>query len=180
MHSTCLSSVVVPFFVVSLFLCALASSGGGAVAPEHEGAASHIALEGETTDSEFTSGTEGEGSFMVGTGADTSDTDTSSDGSSLVVAATSVPPAAATPPTSTALPAAPQPSPCARSPRRVGITFAPGTSGPAPVTPDALSEEAIDLLRSLTVGQSTILNAIQGVERQLQQTNAFLEGIHSG
>ncbi|KAJ1199076.1 hypothetical protein NDU88_002914 [Pleurodeles waltl] len=62
----------------------------------------------------------------------------------------------------------------------VGISFAPGTSAPAPVTPAALSEEAIDLLRSLTVGQSTILNAIQGVERQLQQTNAYLEGIHSG
>ncbi|KAJ1147342.1 hypothetical protein NDU88_000223 [Pleurodeles waltl] len=34
-----------------------ASSGGGAVAPEHEGAASHMALEGETTESEATSGT---------------------------------------------------------------------------------------------------------------------------
>ncbi|KAJ1130253.1 hypothetical protein NDU88_008608 [Pleurodeles waltl] len=66
-----------------------ASSGGGAVAPEQEGAASHMALEGETTDSEFTSGTEGEGSSTAGTGADTSDTDSSSDGSSLVVAATS-------------------------------------------------------------------------------------------
>ncbi|KAJ1132918.1 hypothetical protein NDU88_011219, partial [Pleurodeles waltl] len=61
------------------------------------------------------------------------------------------------PPTSTALPAAPQPLPRARSPRRMGITFAPGTSAPAPVSPAALSEEAIDLLRSLTVGQSTIL-----------------------
>ncbi|KAJ1173399.1 hypothetical protein NDU88_005235 [Pleurodeles waltl] len=69
-----------------------ASSGGGAVAPENEGAASHMALEGETTDSEFTSGTEGEGSSTAGTGADTSNTDSSSDGSSLVVAATSMPP----------------------------------------------------------------------------------------
>ncbi|KAJ1188470.1 hypothetical protein NDU88_005231 [Pleurodeles waltl] len=161
-----------------------ASSGGEAVAPEQEGAASHMALEGDTTESEFTSGMEDEGSSTAGTGAETSDTDSSSDGSSLVEAATSVPSAstgtATTPPTSSALPAAPQTLPRARSPRRMGITFAPGTSGPAPVTPAALSEEAIDLLRSLTVGQSTVLNAIQGVERQLQQTNAFLEGIHSG
>ncbi|KAJ1096798.1 hypothetical protein NDU88_001929 [Pleurodeles waltl] len=70
-----------------------ASSGRGGVAPEQEGAASHMALEGDTTDSEFTSGTEGEGSSTAGTGADTSDTDSSSDGRSLVVAATSVPPA---------------------------------------------------------------------------------------
>ncbi|KAJ1091383.1 hypothetical protein NDU88_004509 [Pleurodeles waltl] len=69
-----------------------ATSGGGAVAPEHEGTASHMALEGETIDSEFTSGTESEGSTTPGTGADTSDTDSSSDGSSLVVVATSVPP----------------------------------------------------------------------------------------
>ncbi|KAJ1129829.1 hypothetical protein NDU88_008194 [Pleurodeles waltl] len=161
-----------------------ASSGGGTVAPEHEGAASHMAMEGHTTDSECTSGTEGEGSFTSATGSETSDTDSSDDGSSHVVAAPSVPPTstgtAATSPTSTALPAAPQPSPRARSPRRVGITFAPGTSAPAPVTSAALSEEAIDLLRSLTVGQSTIVNAIQGVERELKHGNAFLEGIHSG
>ncbi|KAJ1210503.1 hypothetical protein NDU88_005867 [Pleurodeles waltl] len=35
-----------------------ASSGGGAVASEHEGAASHMALEGDTTESDFTSGME--------------------------------------------------------------------------------------------------------------------------
>ncbi|KAJ1114721.1 hypothetical protein NDU88_002952 [Pleurodeles waltl] len=80
-----------PLFVVSLFLCALASSGRGAVAPEQEGAASHMALEGDTTESEFTSGTEGEGSSMAGPGADTSDTDSSSDGSSLAVVDPSVP-----------------------------------------------------------------------------------------
>ncbi|KAJ1137676.1 hypothetical protein NDU88_004074 [Pleurodeles waltl] len=56
----------------------------------------------------------------------------------------------------------------------------PGTSGPAPVSPAALSEEAIELLRSISVGQSTIVNAIQGLAAYLQQTNAFLEGIHSG
>ncbi|KAJ1207346.1 hypothetical protein NDU88_002737 [Pleurodeles waltl] len=67
-----------------------ASSDGGTVAPEHEGAASHMAMEGHTTDFEYTSGTEGEGSFTAGTGSATSDTDSSSDGSSLVVAAKSV------------------------------------------------------------------------------------------
>ncbi|XP_069094781.1 uncharacterized protein [Pleurodeles waltl] len=161
-----------------------ASTGGGTVAPEHEGAESHMAMEGHTTDSEFTSGTEGEGSFTSATRSPTSKTDSSADGSFPVVAAPSVRPTstgtAATSPTSTALPAAPQRVSRARSPRRVGITFAPGTSGPTPVTPAALSEEAIDLLRSLTVGQSTIVNAIQGVERELKHGNAFLEGIHSG
>ncbi|KAJ1163001.1 hypothetical protein NDU88_003464 [Pleurodeles waltl] len=67
-----------------------ASSGGGAVAPEQEGAASHMALEGNTTESEFTSGTEGERSSTAWTGAETSDMDSSSDGSSLAVAGTSV------------------------------------------------------------------------------------------
>ncbi|KAJ1199439.1 hypothetical protein NDU88_003274 [Pleurodeles waltl] len=66
-----------------------ASSDGGTVAPEHEGSASHMAMEGHTTDSEYTSGTEGEGSFTAVTGSATSDTDSSSDGSSLVVAAPS-------------------------------------------------------------------------------------------
>ncbi|KAJ1125059.1 hypothetical protein NDU88_003498 [Pleurodeles waltl] len=172
-----------PLFLLSLSFCTSASSGGGTVAPEHEGAASHMAMEGHTTDSECTSGMEGEGSSTSATGSPSSDTASSADGGSLVVAAPSVRPTstgtAVTYPTSTALPAAPQRSPRARSPRRVGITFAPGTSGPAPVTPAALSEEAIDLLRSLTVGQYTIVNAIQGVERELQHGNAFLEGIHS-
>ncbi|KAJ1176341.1 hypothetical protein NDU88_001623 [Pleurodeles waltl] len=66
-----------------------ASSDGGTVAPQHEGAASHMAMEGHTTDSEYTSGMEGEGSFTAFTGSATSDTESSSDGSSLVVAATS-------------------------------------------------------------------------------------------
>ncbi|KAJ1125943.1 hypothetical protein NDU88_004356 [Pleurodeles waltl] len=66
-----------------------ASSGGGTVAPEHKGAASHMAMEGHTMDSEYTSGTEDEGSFTAVTGSATSDTDSSSDGSSLVVAAPS-------------------------------------------------------------------------------------------
>ncbi|KAJ1156825.1 hypothetical protein NDU88_009542 [Pleurodeles waltl] len=65
------------------------SSGRGTVAPEHEGAASHMAMEGHTTDSECTSGTEGEGSFTLATGSPSSDTDSSADGSSLVVAAPS-------------------------------------------------------------------------------------------
>ncbi|KAJ1190633.1 hypothetical protein NDU88_007371 [Pleurodeles waltl] len=161
-----------------------ASSGGGELAPEHEGAATHKAPVGHGTDTEATSDTEGEGSFTTGTRGDTSDTDTSSDGSSLAVAATSVPPAstgtAATQRTSTALPAAPQPSLRARSPKKAGISFAPGTSGPAPVTPAALSEEVIDLLQTIIVGQSTLLNAIQGVEREVHRSNAYLEGIHSG
>ncbi|KAJ1198751.1 hypothetical protein NDU88_002590 [Pleurodeles waltl] len=70
-----------------------ASSGGGEVASEHEGAASHMAMAGHATDSEFTSETEGEGRSTAGTRADVSGSDSSSEGSSLVVAATSVPPA---------------------------------------------------------------------------------------
>ncbi|KAJ1089041.1 hypothetical protein NDU88_002194 [Pleurodeles waltl] len=159
-----------------------ASSGGGEVASAHEGAASHMAPEGHATDSEYTSETEG--SSTTGTRGDVSDTDTSSEGSSLAVAATSVPTAttgtAATQRTSPALPAAPQPSLRVRSARKPAISFAPGTSGPAPVTPAALSEEIIDLLQTLIVGQSTLLNAIQGVEREVHRSNAYLEGIHSG
>ncbi|KAJ1161811.1 hypothetical protein NDU88_002292 [Pleurodeles waltl] len=142
-----------------------------------------MAPEGHATDSEYTSETEGEGSSTTGTRGEVSDTDTSSEGSSLVVAATSVPTAttgtAATQRTSSALPAAPQRSPRARSARKPGISFAPGTSGPAPVTPAALSAEIIDLLQTLIVGQSTLLNAIQGVEREVHRSNAYLEGIHS-
>ncbi|KAJ1136484.1 hypothetical protein NDU88_002900 [Pleurodeles waltl] len=184
MHSTCLSFFSPSFFLVFLFMCALASSGGGEVGSAHEGAASHMGREGHTTDSEYTSETEGEGSSTTGTRGDVSDTDTSSEGSSLVVAATSVPTTttgtAATQRTSPALPAAPQRSPRARSARKPATSFAPGTSGPAPVTPAALSEEVIDLLRTIIVGQSILLNAIQGVEREVHQSNAYLEGIHSG
>ncbi|KAJ1123643.1 hypothetical protein NDU88_002111 [Pleurodeles waltl] len=173
-----------PFFFIFLCMCALASSGGGELAPEDEGAATHKAPVGHGTDTEATSDTEGEGSFTTGTRGDTSDTDTSSDGSSLAVAATSGPLAstgtAATQRTSSALPAAPQLSIRARSPKKAGISFAPGTSGPAPVTPAALSEEVIDLLQTIIVGQSTLLNAIQGVEREAHRSNAYLEGIHSG
>ncbi|KAJ1168823.1 hypothetical protein NDU88_000736 [Pleurodeles waltl] len=45
-----------------------------------------MAMEGHTADSEYTSGTESEGSFTSGTGSPTSDMDSSADGSSLVVA----------------------------------------------------------------------------------------------
>ncbi|KAJ1186985.1 hypothetical protein NDU88_003764 [Pleurodeles waltl] len=172
------------FCFVTLSLCALASSGGGAEAPVTEGAASHRAQEAESTDGEGTSGTEGEESTTAETGGDSLDSDTSSDRSSLLVLDTYVPTpttdTAATPRASTALPAAPQRVSRDCSPRRVGTAFTPGTSGPAPASPAALSEEAIDLLRSISVGQSTIANAIQGLAGHLQQTNAFLEGIDSG
>ncbi|KAJ1153834.1 hypothetical protein NDU88_006592 [Pleurodeles waltl] len=161
-----------------------ASSGGGEVASAQEGAASHMAPEGHATDSDMTSETEGEGGSTTGTRGDGSDTDTSSEGSSLAVAATSVPTdptaTAATQRTSSALPAAPRPSARARKARKPAISFAPGTSGPAPVTPAALSEDVIDLLRTIIVGQSTLLNAIQGVEREVHQSNAYMEGLHSG
>ncbi|KAJ1189809.1 hypothetical protein NDU88_006551 [Pleurodeles waltl] len=62
----------------------------GERAPATEGAASHRTQEADSTDAEGTSGTEGEGSTMAETGRDSSDTDTSSDGSSWVVADTSV------------------------------------------------------------------------------------------
>ncbi|KAJ1134468.1 hypothetical protein NDU88_000920 [Pleurodeles waltl] len=108
-----------------------ASSGRGELASEHEGAATHKAPVGHGTDTEVTSDTEGEGSTTTGTRGDTSDTDTSSEGSSLAVTATSGPPAytgtAATQRASSALPAAPQPSLRARSPKKAGISFAPGT-----------------------------------------------------
>ncbi|KAJ1166517.1 hypothetical protein NDU88_006917 [Pleurodeles waltl] len=161
-----------------------ASSGGGDLASEQEGAAGHQAPVGTDTDTEGTSDPEGEGSTTTGASGDTSDTDTSSFGSSLAVAAPSVPPAttgtAATQRTSTALPAAPQSSLRGRSARKAHVSFAPGTSAPASVTPAALSAELIDLVRTVIVGQTTLLNAISGVEREVHRSNAYLEGIHSG
>ncbi|KAJ1136171.1 hypothetical protein NDU88_002589 [Pleurodeles waltl] len=60
-----------------------ASSGGGDLASEQEGAAGHQAPVGTDTDTEGTSDPEGEGSTTTGAGGDTSDTDTFSFGSSL-------------------------------------------------------------------------------------------------
>ncbi|KAJ1172511.1 hypothetical protein NDU88_004357 [Pleurodeles waltl] len=121
--------------------------GRGEVASEHEGAASHMALEGHATDSEYTSGTEGEGSSTAGTRADVSGSDSSSEGSSLVVAATSVPPAttgtAATQRTSTTLPSAPQRLPRARSPRKEPRHGQP-TPGKAPKDYQCPAREAKD------------------------------------
>ncbi|KAJ1149365.1 hypothetical protein NDU88_002175 [Pleurodeles waltl] len=89
-----------------LSLCALASSGEGAEALATEGAASHRILEAESTDALGISGTEGEGNTTAETGGDSTDSDTSSDGSLLVVADTSVTtPAAGT--TATPVPALP-------------------------------------------------------------------------
>ncbi|KAJ1174866.1 hypothetical protein NDU88_000157 [Pleurodeles waltl] len=144
--------------------------------------ASHRILEAESTDGEGTSGTEGEGRTtdwrgqfrhrsllrweLPGSGGHLCDHPRYR--------------YSRHPCTSTALPAAPQRVTRARSPRKVGISFAPGTSGPAPVGPAALSEEAIVLLRPISVGQSTIVYAIQGLAAQMQQTNAFLEVMHTG
>ncbi|XP_069061547.1 WD repeat and FYVE domain-containing protein 2 isoform X2 [Pleurodeles waltl] len=106
------------------------------------------------------------------TGTATSSSDSSSDGSSLVVAdppgSIPAPSLSTSPLTSTTHPVAPHPIACARSPRRMGVSFDTGTSAPSPVSHAALSEEAIDLLSSISVGQSTILNAIQGLASQMQ------------
>ncbi|KAJ1187022.1 hypothetical protein NDU88_003801 [Pleurodeles waltl] len=153
-----------------------ASSGGGAVAPEQEGAASHMALEGETTDSEFTSGTEGEGSSTAGTGADTSDTDSSSDGSSLVVVATSVPPAStATRPSvpkklflSTLdlfpSPPAPRQSPRARLSRSQPSTSA--TTSPELVVPVVTGFWSAPCSRAASVARSHSTDSPPPVKRQ--------------
>ncbi|KAJ1156943.1 hypothetical protein NDU88_009659 [Pleurodeles waltl] len=68
-----------------------ASSGRRAEAQATKGAASHMGLEAESTEGEGTSGMEGERSTTTETGGDTTDSDSSSDGSSLAVADTSVP-----------------------------------------------------------------------------------------
>ncbi|KAJ1214378.1 hypothetical protein NDU88_001997 [Pleurodeles waltl] len=135
-----------------------ASSGGGEVASEHEGAASHMAPEGHATDSEFTSETEGEGSSTTGTRGDVSDTDTSSEGISLVVAATSVPTAttgtAATQRTSSALQAAPQRSPVPARPGR--------RASPSPQAPQALPQLPLlpSVRRSLTSSRRSLLGSL--------------------
>ncbi|KAJ1114582.1 hypothetical protein NDU88_002817 [Pleurodeles waltl] len=100
-----------------------AATRGGAETQATERAASDRIQEAEPTDAEGTSGTEGEGSTTVETGRDNTDTDTTSDGSSLVVANTSVTtPAIGTatnPRTSAALPAALQRVARAHSPRKI-------------------------------------------------------------
>ncbi|KAJ1150657.1 hypothetical protein NDU88_003447 [Pleurodeles waltl] len=114
-----------------------ASSGGGEVASEHEGAASHMALEGHATESEYTSGTEGQGSSTAGTRADISDSDSFSEGSSLVVAATSVlpqqqvqpPPSAPAPPSQQPLSVCPVP---AHPGRASSSARSQGTASPPP------------------------------------------------
>ncbi|KAJ1149333.1 hypothetical protein NDU88_002143 [Pleurodeles waltl] len=112
----------------------MASSGGGALALEQEGAATHLALEGEAMESEATSGMEGAGSSTVGTGADSSDSDSSSDGSSLVVAGTSVPTS------STGLPKS-QPS--------TSATTSPGT-----VVPATAESSSVPPIRAASVPRS--------------------------
>ncbi|KAJ1137907.1 hypothetical protein NDU88_004303 [Pleurodeles waltl] len=161
-----------------------ASSGEGAVAPvSYDARAHHGSQEAESTDVKGTSGLEAERSTMgEATTTGGSDSDTSSDDSSLVVVDPTGPThsfsSPATPHTITALPGAPHRVARARSPRKVGVSFAPGTSSPAPASPAALTEEAIDLLRTISVGQTTIVNAIQGLASQMQKRNAYLEGIH--
>ncbi|XP_069094208.1 myb-related transcription factor, partner of profilin-like isoform X4 [Pleurodeles waltl] len=61
--------------------------------------------------------------------------------------------------------------------KKAGVSFTPGASS-APVHPAVLSEEAVDLLRGLSVGQTALLCAIQGISQQLTQLVAFLDGIH--
>ncbi|KAJ1108861.1 hypothetical protein NDU88_006231 [Pleurodeles waltl] len=128
-----------PFCFVTLSLWALASSGRRAEALAMEGAASHRAQEAESTDGEGTSGTEGEGSTTAEIGRDSLDTDSSSDGISLVVADTSAPTPAtgtsANPRASTALPAAPNRVSHAHSPRRA--------ASPSPQAPQALPQSAL-------------------------------------
>ncbi|KAJ1141389.1 hypothetical protein NDU88_007722 [Pleurodeles waltl] len=102
-----------------------ASTGGEEVAPAMEGAASHRTQEAESTDTEGASGTEGEESTMAETRGDSSD-----------LLSWKVPGGCGHlcdnpsyrysrhPRISTDLPAAPHQVVCARSPRRVGISFA--------------------------------------------------------
>ncbi|KAJ1214130.1 hypothetical protein NDU88_001757 [Pleurodeles waltl] len=115
------------------------SSGAGAEAPATERAASHMGLEAESTEGEGTSGTEGEKSTTTGTGGETTDSDSSSDGSSLVVADNSVP----TPSTGTA--ATPLTAPPSRQP--LSMLSVPAHSGglvsPLSQAPQALPQSAL-------------------------------------
>ncbi|KAJ1183594.1 hypothetical protein NDU88_000411 [Pleurodeles waltl] len=113
-----------------------ASSGGGAEAPVKEDAASHSTQEAESTNGEGTSGTEVEGSPTAETGGDSSDTDSSSDGSCLVVADTSV----TTPATGSAT--TPVPAPPSQQPLiELPVQAHPGWwASPSPEAPQALPQ----------------------------------------
>ncbi|KAJ1081763.1 hypothetical protein NDU88_001938 [Pleurodeles waltl] len=135
-----------------------ASSGGGDLASEQKGAASHKAPVGHGTDTEGTSDTEGEGSTTTGTGGDTSDTDTSSDGSSLAVVARSGPPAS-TGTAATHAPAPPfqQPLSLRSVPARPGRRASPSPQAPQPLP---LSPLLPSVRRSLTSFRPSLLGRL--------------------
>ncbi|KAJ1198268.1 hypothetical protein NDU88_002110 [Pleurodeles waltl] len=147
-----------PFFVVFLFMCALASLGGGEVASDHEGAASHMAPEGHATDSEFTSETEGEESSTTGTRGDVSDTDTSRKGAPLwwqqhpcpLLQQVQPPPRAPAPPSKQSLSVRPVPA-------------RPGSrASPSPQAPQALPQLPLlpSVRRSLTSSRRSLLGSL--------------------
>ncbi|XP_078501113.1 uncharacterized protein LOC144755767 [Lissotriton helveticus] len=139
-------------------------------------------FEGTSTETEGPSGSDGDGAGEEATTSSESEASLLDQPQMMV---DSRPPVGLTPLSATSttrsinnLPTAP-PSVCQHpTPKKTGVSFAPGTSGPPPVHPAVLSEEAVDLLRGLSVGQTALLCAIQGISQQLTQLVAFLDGIH--
>ena len=57
------------------------------------------------------------------------------------------------------------------------VFFTSSTSPPTPVLPPLVSEEALEVLNDLSVGQTALLDAIQGLSTQLDRMTDILEGI---
>ncbi|XP_078536357.1 uncharacterized protein LOC144822560 [Lissotriton helveticus] len=90
-----------------------------------------------------------------------------------------LPSTTSTPPSISNLPAPPHQAVHGRSYKKRAVSFSLGTVAPAPVSIDALSVEAVDILKQISVGQSAVLNAIQVQGPQLMQMVLNLEGIHA-
>ncbi|XP_078539851.1 uncharacterized protein LOC144824699 isoform X2 [Lissotriton helveticus] len=127
--------------------------------------------------------TEGEGSPTKGrseTSTSAGDQESSSDDSLEVVAAPtseeSSSESATSPSTTSTLTSPPIPSVCGASCVRERVSFLPSTAPPASVPPAALSVEAVDLLKQLHVGQTSILSVLHAHTCILTQYGVIYEG----
>lgn len=141
-------------------LYALASRGDSAMGVE--GA---VRLSGSSTksDVEASTGGEDEGSHTEGRPANTpaaSEDQSSSSDDSLVVVDKGKD-SSTSESTTTPISILPtDPSVRGWSRGRGQLSFVPGTSPPAPVSPAALSAEAVDILRQISVGPTSVLNVL--------------------
>ncbi|XP_078503080.1 uncharacterized protein LOC144761674 [Lissotriton helveticus] len=144
------------------------------------GEASGTTATHELTDTDVTSTSEGDRSALEESRPETPTSTSDASGDSLMLAGTESWKSASFSTTHCPVPTLPATSTRAAraSTNKKGrVSFRPRTA--APVSPAALSVEALDLLCQLCVGQTTLLNALQDHDKKLAQVVAFMEGIHS-